>query len=133
MRRMGTASREEVADFECLLSAVLNEPDAVPELVRSRPQLLTSVNNSSETVLHWLALENLVDGISLLHSLGAAIPSYAVVHALQAGNVETLDLLLSLGGTFEHSVPREIVRNPTWDLTSVKQEQLLAVLEAHGY
>jgi hypothetical protein len=130
---MGTASREEVADFERLLSVVLNDPAVVPELVRSCPQLLTSVNNSSETVLHWLALENLPDGISLLHSLGASIPSYAVVHALQAGNVETVDLLLSLGGTFEHSVPREIVRNPTWGLTSVKQEQLLAVLEEHGY
>jgi len=133
MRNMGTATQEEVADFECLLSAVLTDPAAVPELVRLCPQLLKSVNNSSETVLHWLALENLVDAISLLHSLGASIPSYVVVHALQAGNVETVDLLLSLGGTFEHSTPRDIVRNPTWELTSVKQEQLLAVLEAHGY
>ncbi|MDR2688969.1 MAG: ankyrin repeat domain-containing protein [Azoarcus sp.] len=130
---MGTATEEDLKGFQQLLNAVLDDPDTVPAMVCGHPEWLECVNNSAETVLHWLAVEGHVEGIKLLHRLGSAIPPFALTHALQAGHVETVDLLLTLGGSFGNIDPLKEICNPLWQFTPAKQKQLLACLEAHGY
>ena len=56
MRRMGTATEEELSGFDKLLQAALEHPQTVPVLV-SEPEMLEFVNRSPETVLHWRAGE----------------------------------------------------------------------------
>jgi len=129
---MGTATEEELRDFDQLLNAVLDNPDQVSQLVEERPQILESVNNSAETVLQWLALENHVSGIRLLHELGATIPDFALVHALEAGHVEALELMLTLGGSFGIIDPYFALRNPVFELSMDKVKVLTGCLERHG-
>lgn len=132
-RRMGTATPEERAGFDLLLETVLNTPEQVPKLVEERPQLLDCVNNAAETVLHWLAIENRVEEIRLVHRLGATIPDFALVHALEAGHLDTVDLLLSLGGRFGSVDPMAVMENPIWKLTAERKTELSGCLRTYGY
>jgi hypothetical protein len=133
MRRMGTATEEELSGFDKLLQAALEHPQTVPMLVNAQPEMLEFVNQSAETVLHWLAVENHVDGIRLLHGLGAKIPEFALIHALQAGHTETVDLLLTLGAEFTRLDPIDEIQNPIWQLPVQKQQELALCLTVHGY
>lgn len=124
LRRMGTATSEELEDFRELLDAVLNTPEGVAELVKRTPRLLAAVNNSTETVLHWLAVENHVEGIKLLYSLGAEIPEFALIEALEMGHVETVALLLSLGSRLERYSLDQVIGNEVWKLSDTKKSEL---------
>ncbi len=95
--------------------------------------MLEFVNMSAETVLHWLAVENHIEGIRLLHGLGAKIPEFALIHALQMGHVEAVDLLLTLGSSFTLYDPIILVGSNSFDLRPHEQHELLLCLAAHGY
>jgi hypothetical protein len=128
---MGTATPVELAGFDRLLTAVLDTPDQVARMVSEEPALLEYVNNATETVLHWLAVENEVEGIRLLHGLGAGISEFALLHALELGHVETVDLLLSLGGDFADLDPFQAMRNPVFGLSEEKVTTLSSCLARH--
>ncbi|MES2818114.1 MAG: hypothetical protein V4812_03915 [Pseudomonadota bacterium] len=83
--------------FGVLLDAVLYETHNVTGLVKADPSILRATNWTGENVLRWLAVENLVDGIGLLRSLGSPIPPVALTEALELGHCETVILLLELG------------------------------------
>ncbi|WP_338848548.1 ankyrin repeat domain-containing protein [Massilia sp. W12] len=130
---MGTATAEEISGFNSLLEAVLERPQTVPQLVKEKPGILEFNNHSAETVLHCLAVENHTDGIRLLHSLGAIIPEFALIHALQGGQAEAVDLLLTLGAKFTLIDPHDVIRKPVWQLPISKQKELTVILAVHGY
>jgi len=130
---MGTATDAELAGFERLLNAVLEEPEVVESMVRENPELLECINNSSETVFHWLVIENSVDEMVLLHKLGAAIPQFAALHALQAGAIEALDFVLTQGSTFGPFDPHVAMRNPALNLSADHIERLTVRLRMYGY
>jgi len=123
-RGAGTATKKELADFKVLLNAVLNTPELVPTLVRESPEILDAVDNCMETVLHWLAVENHVEGIALLHSLGAKVPEHALIHAVEMGHLETVELLLSYGVRLHRYSLDRIVGNPIWGLSEGKKLEL---------
>jgi len=127
-RRMGTAGPQEREDFRRLLDAVMNSPGSVPELVRESPELLHAVDNAAETVLHWLSVENHVEGVRLLFSLGAEIPKFALIHAIQLGNVETVNLLFSLGARLNRYSFESIAGNPVWGLSEERKEEMKSIV-----
>ncbi len=133
MRRMGTATEEELAGFRLLLNAVLKTPELVPGIVREKREILEYVNNGAETVLHWLAVEDDVDGIRLLHSLGASIPEFALIEAVQSGHLATADALLQLGARLGLYSLDGVMGNPLWDLSESTKQQLTTCFLKHGY
>lgn len=91
-------------EFGLLLDAVLNEPYKVKDIVTDNPEVLYETCWAGENVLHWLAIENHIEGIELLRSLGSPIPEFALIHAVEHGNTETVILLLELGAELNEYV-----------------------------
>lgn len=100
-----------------LLFAVLNEPEKVPAIVKERPATLEETNFTGETVLHWLAVENRVDGIVLLRGLGAKIPLFALIHTVEHGHLQTIILLLELGADPEGYPVDRMSENPMREMS----------------
>lgn len=91
--------------FCLLLDAVLHEPEKVRGIVASNPEILYETCWAGENVLHWLAIENKHEEIRLLRSLGAPIPRYSLVDAVEHGHTESIIALLELGAEV---IPSEI-------------------------
>jgi len=108
-------------EFYRLLEAVLNEPEKVPAIVYESPSILEETNLSGETVLHWLAVENHTNGIKLLRSLGATIPEFALIHAVEHGHTETVILLLELGADAKGFDLDRTLNSPIWELSYFSQ------------
>lgn len=125
------SGREE--DFFFLLDAVVNEPHKVPAIVAADRELLRVTNYSGENVLHWLAVENQVEGISLLRSLGSPISSFAFIETVEMGHAETAILLLELGVEVELSYcERALEKNP-FNISTKKIRLLKSYLNQFGY
>lgn len=130
---MGTADATEIAKFNALLHAVTKRPETVAAVVDASPDILEVVNHAAETVLHWLAVENDIAGVRLLHEHGAKIPLFALVHAVQGGLVDMVGLLLGLGanpGRFDFS---GTVDNPIFRLAENQKVALSACFRKYGY
>lgn len=91
--------------FGVLLDAVLNEPHKLKDIIEDNPEILYETCWVGENALHWLAIENRFEEIKLLRKFGSPIPRYALVHAVDAGHLETIITLLELGAEV---IPSEI-------------------------
>jgi len=120
-------------EFYRLLDAVLNEPEKVPSIVSERRAILEEKNCLGETVLHWLAVENHVEGVALLRLLGARIPAYAIVHAIEAGHTEMVTRLLELGGDIRGIDLEGVLGNPLWGLSQKKKEFIRRYFSQYDY
>ena len=118
-----------------LLDAVVNEPGKVPEIVRADPDILDGATSAvGETVLHFLAVENHVEGIKLLRNLGASIPDHALYEAISLGHTETVALLLELGADPTRSQSEvEIERPENTGLDRRTKQLLRSYLDQYGY
>ncbi|HBY85594.1 MAG TPA: hypothetical protein DEO86_06940 [Colwellia sp.] len=116
-----------------LLDTVLMEPDKVPALVKENPYILEALNCCDETALHWLAVENNLDGVRLLRSLGANISEWAIHHAIEVGAMEMVILLLELGGEPSIDVCRKYITNEVWELKPKQKRLLISYLNQYGY
>ena len=115
---------EHNGEFYRLLNAVVEEPEKVPAIVGESRSILEETNFSGETALHWLAVENHVDGIKLLRSLGAEIPEFALIHAMEMGHTETVITLLELGADPRGIDVEAILGSDLWKL-SAKDKRLI--------
>ena len=120
-------------DFIRLLDAVLHEPHKVPLMVAENRDILRATNWIGENVLHWLAVENHVEGISLLRSLGSPIPTWALVEAVEMGNIETVILLLELGVEVEFSYCRNALEHKSPNITPKKIRLMKSYFKQFGY
>ena len=111
-------------EFYRLLDAVLKEPEKVPAIVSESRSILEEANFSGETVLHWLSVESHTDGIALLHSLGAKISEFALIHAMEHGHTETVILLLELGADPRGIDVERGLNSDVWELTK-KRKRLI--------
>ena len=116
-----------------LLDAVLMEPNKVPTMVKENPNILEARNCYNETVLHWLSVENNLDGVRLLRSLGANIFEWAMHHAIEVGAMEMVMLLLELVGEPSVDVCRKYITNNVWELTQKQRRLLISYLKQYGY
>lgn len=133
MRRHDKLDRCKSHGFDILLDAVLYEPHKVKDIVVENRDCLWAVNNSGENVLHWLAVENHTEGVSLLRSFGSPIPDYALVHAIEAGNLEMVILLLELGVTPNLDACRASISNPIWELSDKIKRIIRSYFEQYGH
>ena len=102
-------------------------------MVKADPSILEVTNLTDETVLHYLAIEGHTEGIQLLRSLGAEISSWALLHALQAGQTDTVVLLLELGADPVASDCERSLDNPIWGLTKKQKRLFRSYLTQYGY
>jgi hypothetical protein len=128
-----TMQPEHNGEFYRLLLAVLHEPEKVPTIVNERRSILEETNFTGETVLHWLAVENKTDGICLLRSLGAKIPLYALVDAVQLGHLQTIILLLELGADPEGYSVEEMLKCPIVKISKRKRQIIRSYFKHYGY
>ena len=124
---------EHNGEFYRLLYAVLDEPEKVAAIVHERRAILEETNFTGETVLHWLAVENHTDGIRLLRSLGATIPLFALIEAVEHGHLETIILLLELGADPEGFPLERMLRNPIRDISKRERQIIRGYFEQYGY
>lgn len=72
-------------------------------MLRSKPELLESMDSVGETPLNYLAVENNLEGVRLLAQMGADVNSRddfrstALHHAARLGSSEMVELLITLG------------------------------------
>ena len=123
---------EHNGEFYRLLNALLDEPEKVPAIVGEAPSIVGEKNFSGETVLHWLSVENHVEGIRLLRSLGAEIPEFALIHAIQHGHTDTVILLLELGADPSGIELEELLANKIWKLSTKKKRLIRSYFRQYG-
>ncbi|OZG69999.1 hypothetical protein BTA51_28130 [Hahella sp. CCB-MM4] len=119
--------------FERLLTAVLDEPEKVPAIVSEDRSILEERNCCDETALHWLAIENQLEGIALLRGLGAKISPWAIAHAIEAGSLDAVALMLELGGEPELEVCKKYLENRFWKLTKNQKRLVRSYFKQYGY
>lgn len=131
--RYDALKRGRTHGFGLLLDAVLFEPQKVRGIVSANPGVLYETCWVGENVLHWLAVENKHEEISLLRGLGSPIPIYALVDAVEHGHTETIIALLELGAEV---IPSDITRalNRKYFNHSKKKKSLIKrYFKQYGY
>ena len=124
---------EHNQDYIRLIDAVLREPEKVPAIVSEDRRILEAQNCCGETALHWLAVESNFEGVKLLRSLGAEIPEWAIHHAIEAGAMEMVILLLELGAQPSIEVCNGYLKNNFWELNPKQKRLLVSYLRQFGY
>lgn len=119
--------------FNRLLEAVLNEPEKVLSMVAENRNILEEEDCCNETALHWLAVENHVEGVALLRGLGARISPWAIAHAIEVGSLEAVILLLELGGEPDIGVCKRYLENPYWELSKKQKRLIRSYFKQYGY
>jgi hypothetical protein len=109
------------------------EPEKVPTIVKENPNILEALNCCDETPLHWLAIENNLDGVRLLRSLGANISEWAIHHSIEVGAMDMVILLLELGGEPSIDVCRKYLTNKVWELNPKQKRLLISYLKQYGF
>ena len=84
-------------EFGLLLEAILREPEKIRDIVNSTPGILEATNCTGENVLRWCAVENYLDEVEMLRSLGSSIQPAALSEAVGLGYTFMVGLLLELG------------------------------------
>ncbi len=121
-------------EFFRLLDAVLLEPGKVRAIVKSQLGILEEKDYpNGETVLQWLVIENKVEEVKFLRSLGAKIPAYSLAQAVQMGYTEMVITLLELGADPKGLGILESIRNPIWKLSKKKIRLIESYLKQYEY
>jgi ankyrin repeat protein len=91
-------------NVRCLVEAVFSSLAEADSMLTAQPNLLTSkTEHVGETALHWLAIENHLDGAKYLLKRGAAVDqpdnsgATPLMNAARLGLVEMCKLLISAG------------------------------------
>jgi hypothetical protein len=119
--------------FEVLFDAVCLEPHNIPKLVAADRQLLRATNWIGENVLHWFAVENGIEEIALLRSLGSPIPQWALVEAMEMGHCETVILLLELGAEVDIGACRTSFASNPFEVSSRKRRLIRSYFQQFSY
>ena len=133
MGTIGEMGGEYEHGFDVLLDAVLNEPHKVKDIVTKNREFLVATNGAGENVLAWLAVENHVEGVRLLRSVGSPIPAFALYEAIQAGNTEMIILLLELGAEIDIELCRSSLYNPIFGLNKKQRRLIESYFQQYGY
>lgn len=86
-----------------LIQFAMSKPNLARKLVRDHPEVLALRTGLGETALHWLAVENLADAVTLLIDLGADVNvtnkfgDSALAEAMQVEAHATVDVLRRAG------------------------------------
>ncbi len=118
--------------FGLLLDAVLNEPHKVRAIVSDNPGIVHETCWVGENVLHWLAIENRYEEIELLRSVGSPIPTYALVHAVEQGNTESVIKLLEMGVEFISSDIESAIHSKTFSKDKKTKSLLIRYFRQYG-
>lgn len=127
------ATGEYEHEFGLLLDAVLHEPQKVRSIVAANRDILSATNRCGENVLKWLAVENHVEGVTLLRSLGSSIPESALWEAMQMGHTDMVILLLELGAEVDVEVCKRTLSSKLWGLDKKKIRLMTSYLKQFGY
>ncbi len=123
--------REE--DFFFLLDLIINEPQKLSAVISSDRDLVRATNYSGENALHWFAVENMCEEISLLRALGSPIPPFALIHALEMGHLEAVILLLELGAEVEVSICKRALEVNSFNISARKVRILKSYFKQFGH
>lgn len=121
----------EEYDFQTLLDAVLKEPWKVNEMVSANRKILSAKNSIGENVLHYLAVENKLQEVKHLRTLGSEISPYALSEALSLGYKDMVALLLELG--CEPIISSCDLWLAASKLTKAEKYEIRGVFRAYGY
>ena len=89
--------------YEFVNAVYAKDYELAERLLSATPQLLTLCSGIGETALHYLAVEDNIEGVSWLHSKGATINTYnkfgtpAVFEVAQLGYKELLEWFVKNG------------------------------------
>lgn len=90
-------------NWQDLVRAAISGPDEARRLAAENPAILRDESVAGETALHWLAVENDLNGVRILAELGADVNTLdhshtsPLIHAVGLGYLEMSRLLLELG------------------------------------
>ncbi len=120
-------------EFNRLLDAVLMEPGKVHAIVKAQPSILEEKDPAGETALQWLVIENNIEGVQLLRSMGAKVPPYALQQAAEMGYTDMVITLLELGADASGQNIIEAMENPLWELPKKTKRLIGSYLKQYGY
>ena len=123
--------RDNSYEFDILLNAILSEPWKVRDIVKGDEEVLSAINSIGENVLHYLAVENKLEEVKLLRSLGSMIPPYAIAEAASLGHTDMVSLLLELGG--EPSISSCSDNIELGNYPKKKKYEMRGIFRAYGY
>ena len=89
--------------YELRNAVYVREFEVANRLLHAAPHLLSMGNSLGETVLHFLAVENDIEGVTWMHSKGAAIDTKnefgtpAIFEVAQLGYKELLEWFVQTG------------------------------------
>ena len=120
-------------EYWLLMDAVLHQPEQVPNLVKSNNALIWAVNFHGETVAEWLVKANHCEGVQVLAALGAELTSHDIQCAIQKGNVEMVDTLLSVGIKPDLTESIRLIKESCINLPFLHRKQLMWAFKKNGY
>ena len=120
-------------DFWVLLDAVRNEPHKVEAIVRSNREILNATNGIGENVLRWFAVENGMEEVSMLRSMGSPIQSAALSEAVGLGHTQMVGMLLELGAEPNLASCRSELNSKFNNLTSRQKNIISNHFKDYGF
>lgn len=119
--------------FWVLLDAVINEPHKVEAIVKSNREILEATNGIGENVLRWFAVENGIEEVAMLRSMGSSIQSAALSEAVGLGHTRMVGMLLELGAVPELSHCRNELNSKFNKLTKRQKHIIASHFRDYGY
>ena len=119
--------------FWVLLDAVINEPHKVEAIVKNNRKILSATNGIGENVLRWFAVENGLDQVKMLRSLGSPIQSSALSEAVGLGHTRMVGMLLELGAEPDLVYCRNELNSKFNKLTKRQKHIISSHFRDYGY
>ncbi len=123
--------------FEQLVDAAVLDQAAAEQLLREHPELIRATNRLGETALHFLAVEDYVEGVAFLARHGAPVDARndsqrtPLMEAAMVGATHVVHQLLACGADPFAQTPDG---DTVWDLFSTDCEsELHSIFREHGF
>lgn len=123
------------AKFYNIRNAFLTDLEAASAAVAADPGLLNARSGIGETVLHWLAVENVIPAVQALIARGADtnpkndFGATPLMEAAMLGLADMCKLLLAHGADVRYVNPRG--ESPLFHAAKCRQSQTLEILLSH--